>query len=179
VPCILRAPHGKQRVPSSLTVLLARGIVRNTFLRCCFNILTVFPADVIYLEESFIINYGTFTVSNCKNFNLNEYRKYPPFIPSLISYLCCLKCTVIYWDDGSWTAYDTVTIANNVGGEYGGLLLASILLLSTNFLPLLQLCILTKEAASASMSHSSFPTTLVTTVAEAIGKIVASCSLVL
>ncbi len=27
---------------------------------------------------------------------------------------------VIYFDDGSWTAYDTLTIANNVGGEYGG-----------------------------------------------------------
>jgi len=29
---------------------------------------------------------------------------------------------VIYWDEGAWTAYDTVTIANNVGGDYGGLL---------------------------------------------------------
>ena len=85
--------------------------------------------------------------------------------------------TVIYYYYGSWTAYDVVTIANNVGGEYGGWLLTLILFVdqcdSTNASGFFQLFILKKEAALASLSHSSFPTTPVTTVAEAIGNIVA------
>ena len=78
---IFTKAHGRPKELSLSIMLAAQVLVRNSISLLSFfawrlSFVYLLP-DLLDIEYTNLVTYGTFTVSNCKNYSLYEYCKYP------------------------------------------------------------------------------------------------------